>query len=86
MRASDMENYVNHRVAFWLCLSVSVGLMVGGFFAPPTGAIDSSVLYACGICFLFAALAKLPYMMKGHDVEIKHGDTSITITTDDDND
>lgn len=72
-----------HSVIFWVCLSVAIGLMVGGFFAPPTGVIDGSVLTAVGFLFLFAALGELPLIIKGRSVSLTHGDTNLTLGDDD---
>lgn len=36
--------------------AIAISLLVGGFFAPPMGKIDGSVLQAAGIVFGFAAL------------------------------
>lgn len=45
-----------HTVAFEVCLVVAIGLIVGGFFVPPTGVIDGSVLTGVGELFGFAAI------------------------------
>ncbi len=74
---------VNHTKVFYVALIVALGMMIGGFVCPPTGVIDNSVLYAAGICFAFAALSQLPIIINGHNVAIKHGDTSVTIEDDD---
>ena len=73
-----------HNIVFWACLSVSIGLMTAGFFAPPTGVIDGSVLTAVGLLFLFATLGELPMIIKGRRVELKKGDTNIIFGDDDD--
>lgn len=72
-----------HNIIFWICLSVSVGLLVGGFFTPPQGVIDGSVLTAVGLLFLFASLGQLPLLIQGRSVELKHGDTHLTLSDDD---
>lgn len=72
-----------HNIVFWICLSVSVGLLVGGFFTPPQGVIDGSVLTAVGLLFLFASLGQLPLLIQGRSVELKHGDTHLTLSDDD---
>ena len=38
-------------IPFWICLIVSIGLIVAGFCVPPMGIIDGSVLTAVGILF-----------------------------------
>lgn len=62
---------------------VSVGLIVGGFFVPPMGVIDGSVLTACGILFAFAALfVAADAIEKGVDTKITHRDTTVELTND----
>jgi len=51
-------------VAFWLTLVTSIGLMVGGFFVPPTGVIDGSVLKATGLLLGFATIAQIPIIIE----------------------
>ena len=48
------------KVTFIICLSVSVAMIVGGFFVPPLGVIDGSVITAVGELLAFAALALRP--------------------------
>lgn len=76
-----MYNYI-----FWICLCISIMLLIGGFFAPPTGVIDGSVLTAVGELFGFAALGTLPSMLKDHDVTLTHGNTSLTVESNEEDD
>lgn len=70
---------------FWLCLSVSIALFVGGFFCPPMGVIDGSVLTAGGILIGFAALGIVGQnLANGKGVTFQHGETEVTIGDDDD--
>ena len=72
-------------VAFFVCLTASIGLIVGGFFCPPMGVIDGSVLTAAGILLGFATLAVGAQAIKdGRTATIQHGDTSVTIGDNDD--
>ena len=48
------------KATFLLCLIVSVGMMVGGFFVPPLGIIDGSIITGVGELLAFAALAMVP--------------------------
>ena len=48
------------KATFLLCLIVSVGMMVGGFFVPPLGLIDGSIITGVGELLAFAALAMVP--------------------------
>lgn len=67
----------------WICLIISLGLLVGSFFCPPMGIIDGSVLAAVGEIFAFATLFKLPNIIEsikdGKSITISHGDTSLSI-------
>lgn len=52
-----MLKYIeNVDVVFWIAFIVSIGLIVGGFFAPPLGVIDGSVLTGTGILSAFVEL------------------------------
>ena len=52
-----MLKYIgNVDMAFWIAFIVSISLMVGGFFAPPLGVIDGSVLSSTGILSAFVEL------------------------------
>ena len=44
------------KTIFWVCLILAAGLFVGGFFCPPMGVIDGSVLKAGGILVAMQAL------------------------------
>lgn len=65
-------------IPFWICLIVSIGLMVAGFCVPPTGIIDGSVLTSVGILFGFASLAQIPIIIEvaGY-VKMTKGDMTI---------
>lgn len=77
---------VPERVATAILTAFSVGLLVGGFFSPPMGVIDGSVLMAAGILFAFASLWVAAYTInvKGGTASVKTGQTEVSITTDDD--
>lgn len=65
-------------IPFWICLLVSIGLMVAGFCVPPTGIIDGSVLTAVGILFGFASLAQIPIIIEvAGSVKMTKGDMTI---------
>lgn len=71
------------RIIFVICLLISSGLMIGGFCVPPQGVIDGSVLKACGILFLFAALAVAARAIElGYDLKVAKGDTNIELNND----
>lgn len=68
------------RIAFLVCLAVSIALIVGGFFVPPKGVIDGSVLKAVGELFAFAALSVGAHAIRlGYDLKVSKGDTAIEI-------
>lgn len=70
---------------FYVCLTMAVLLFVGGFFCPPIGVIDGSVLTAAGILLGFAALGVAGQnLANGKDVIFHHGQTEITIGEDND--
>lgn len=72
---------------FGICLSISIALFVGGFFCPPMGVIDGSVLTAGGILMGFAALGIAGQnLANGRGITFQHGETEVTIGDDDDGD
>lgn len=74
-------------IPFWLCLTISISLLVGGFFCPPMGVIDGSILTAAGILFAFAVLGHIPIIVElaGH-AKITSGETTIEIDRENEND
>ena len=68
---------------FFICLAFALALFVGGFFCPPMGVIDGSVLKAGGILLGFATLAVAGQnLANGKDVIFTHGDTKVEINDD----
>jgi len=68
------------RLTFVICFFVSVGLIVGGFFVPPMGVIDGSVLTAVGELLLFPTLLYgFRAVEMGLKVKFQKGETSITV-------
>ena len=64
-----------------ITLVVSILLIVGGFFCPPMGSIDGSVLTAVGLLLMFAVVEKLPEAIAaGRSVKIQKGDTSLEVS------
>lgn len=75
-----MEKHHADKYIFYVCLAFALALFVGGFFCPPMGVIDGSVLKAGGILFAFAALAVAGQnLANGKDVKFKHGETEVTV-------
>lgn len=78
--------------SFWLsrftlviCFFVSVGLMIGGFFVPPMGVIDGSVLTAVGELLLFPTLLYAYRALElGYKVKFQKGETSIEVRKNED--
>lgn len=73
----------NDKIIFAICLLVTIIMLVSGFLVPPTGVIDGSVLTAVGELFAFATLSKLPSLIHGRSVELKHGSTTLSLGDDD---
>lgn len=62
---------------FTVTFVLSVLLIVGGFFCPPIGVIDGSVLSAVGLLLMFATIDKIPEAIKaGRNLKISKGDFS----------
>lgn len=75
MAKKHIDKYI-----FFICLAFSLALFVGGFFCPPMGVIDGSVLKAGGILLGFATLAVAGQnLANGKDVIFTHGDTKVEI-------
>lgn len=67
-------------VAFWVCLCISIGLIVAGFIVPPSGEIDGSVLTGVGELFAFATLWTVWNAIKmGVDAKLIHGNTTVMV-------
>lgn len=66
--------------AFWVCLSLSITLIIAGFIVPPLGDINGSVLTAVGLLFAFATLYEVHIAMKkGIDAKLRHGNTELAV-------
>lgn len=73
-------------VAFWITLSISIGLMVGSAFVPPLFIIDSSIFKAVGLLFLWPSLALLAKSIEqGRVAKLNFGQGSIHIGQDENN-
>ena len=68
---------------FHLTLTLSVLLIVGGFFCPPIGIIDGSVLTAVGLLLMFGVIAQTPVILdavrNGKSVKISKGDLELEV-------
>lgn len=71
---------------FYLTLTISIGLIVGGFFCPPMGIIDGSVLTAVGELLAFATLAQVPRLIEsarnGRSIKFSKGDFSAEVKSE----
>jgi len=71
----------NCKIPFLICLISAVGLFIGGFFVPPTGVIDGSILSAAGILLAFAAIGQIPIILQSSkSAKITAGGQTIEIT------
>lgn len=79
----DIVQELISKVAFWVCLGVSLVLLILGFAIPPLGVINPSVLTAVGEIFAFAALAAaIDAIKEGYDAKIKKGEVEINLNND----
>ena len=69
----------------WICLLISVILLITSFLLPPMGQIDPSVLQAVAELGFFMVIFKLPNIISsikdGHSVTIKKGETELTVSS-----
>lgn len=73
------------KLTFAICFIVSILLIIGGFFVPPTGVIDGSILTAVGELLLFPTLLYgFRAIELGLAVKFQKGETSIEIHRDND--
>lgn len=71
-----------YRVILIVCFMASATMMAVSFVLPPQGVIDSSVLQACGIIFLYPVISLIPVLIntdKDVEVHTKNG-TEIKIS------
>lgn len=71
---------------FYLTLSISILLIVGGFFCPPMGVIDGSVLTAVGLLLMFSVIAQIPRLIEaarnGKSIKLQKGDFSAEVSSE----
>lgn len=79
------KNYLKDNTFFWLFSIIGLLLIIIAFFIPPAAYIDSSILIAVGEINGFIAMgAVLKAIDKGVDATFQKGDTSVTITNNED--
>ena len=85
MRAMDC-NQRGHWIAFFICLAVSIFLMIGSAIVPPPFVVDASIFKCVAWLFGFAALSQVPAIVQsGKTVVLNHGNTSLTVGDRDEN-
>lgn len=73
-------NTRGHWIAFWVCLVISIFLMIGSALTPPQFIIDQSIFKAVSWLFGFAALAQVPAIVQsGKTAILRHGHTTLTV-------
>lgn len=66
---------------FYTSFIQGIALIIGGFFCPPIGVIDGSVLTAVGLLILFATLEKNPEAIKaGKSFKVSKGDLELEVS------
>ena len=79
------KNYLANNGFFWLFSTIGLLLIIIAFFIPPAAQIHQSVLIAVGEINGFIALgAVIKAVDKGVDATFQKGDTSVTITNNED--
>ena len=82
--ADEPRTFLMSRITFAICFFVSVGLIVGGFFVPPMGVIDGSVLTAVGELLLFPTLLYGYRAVElGMKVKFQKGETTVSVGKED---
>ena len=75
------------RISFYICLFVSIFLLVFSFFTPPKFIIGQSVIIACSELWAFAALGVAVHAVhRGSDIHLKRGETEMTVNVPDEED
>lgn len=81
------KNAVEKNLSFWVCLCISICLLIASFILPPTGVIDPSVLAGVGELFAFGSLGTVIYAIKnGTSAKVTHGDTTLEVKKNDEED
>jgi uncharacterized Tic20 family protein len=85
MNNSQSKTSLNYFIPVIVLGFVAVVLIIAGFFVPPMGIIDGSVIKAVGELFAFAALFEIPHCIiiaKDKNISIKHNNTEVKIDSD----
>ncbi len=66
---------------FRMSFIISIALVIGGFFCPPIGVVDGSVLSAVGLLLLFATVEKIPEAIRaGRNIRVQKGDFTAEVS------
>ena len=72
------------RISFYICLFVSIFLLIFSFFTPPKFVINQSVIIACSELWAFAALGVAVHAVhRGSDIHLKRGETEVSVNVPD---
>lgn len=75
--------YIKENLMFWTFAVIAIILLVTSFFLPPIGLITPSTLEGVAELFAFAALgAVYKAINKGTSASVTHGNTTVTIGKD----
>ena len=86
-RLNDFFGDKFHKRVFFICLFISVGLLVASFLLPPMGLIEPSVLAGVGELFAFASLAQIVAAIeRGKTAKISKGNVSLSVGNKDEKD
>ena len=67
-------------LAFFISLTISLGLIITSFFLPPTGEISPSVLQGVGELFAYPALAfAAKALEEGRTARFRRGNTTVEV-------
>lgn len=67
---------------FYATFIISVLHIIGGFFCPPIGVIDGSVLTAVGLLLLFATIEKIPEAIRaGRSIKVQKDDFEVAVNS-----
>lgn len=74
------------KIIFWICLSVSIVLIIASFLLPPMGFIDSSVLEAVAALLGFPTIYSiLEVIESGREFSFKYKEIEMQSTKNEDN-
>ena len=80
-KADEPRTFLLSRITFVICFITAVGLFIGGFFTPPQGVIDGSILKGIGELLGFPLLLYAYRAIElGLKVKLVAGNTSIEIS------